>query len=139
MKAKKLGDAWVIRLETGELLIASLQAFCEKEHIRAGAVAGIGTCRNPTLAFFDWKKKEYETRTLPGDYEITGLSGNVGLFDGRVLVHLHATLGDAESRAWAGHLREAEILAVGEIFLTPLPGELVRRIDPESGLNLWEM
>lgn len=139
MKTRKLGGAWLIRLDTGEPIVASLQAFAEKEKIQAGAVTGIGTCRNPILAFFDWDKKEYRARTLAGDFEITGLSGNVGLFEGRAFVHLHATLGDAEFRARAGHLREAETLAVCEIVLTPLPGELVRRIDPETGLNLWEI
>jgi len=139
MKTKRLGQTWLVRLDTGEPVVASLQAFCEKEKIPAAAVSGIGTCRNPTLAFFDWEKKEYHARTLTGDFEITGLAGNVSRFEDRAFVHLHAILGDPEFRAWAGHLREAETLAVCEIVLTPLPGGLVRRIDPKTGLNLWEV
>ncbi|MHB8053949.1 MAG: PPC domain-containing DNA-binding protein [Candidatus Aminicenantales bacterium] len=139
MKTKAAGGTWIIRLETGEPIVASLQSFCEKEKIRAGAVAGIGTCRRPTLAFFDWDKKSYHAQTLPGDFEIAALTGNISVFEGRVLAHLHVTLGDADFQARAGHLREAETLAVCELIVTPLPGEIIRRTDPETGLNQWEL
>ena len=137
MKAKKIDEAWALRLDPGEPIAASIRDFCEKEKIRAGSLTGIGSCRNPTLGFFDWEKKAYHDRTLSGDFEIAGLSGNIGVFEGKALVHLHATLGDSELRAWAGHLREAETCAVCEIILRPLAGELIRQRDPETGMTPW--
>ena len=55
--------------------------------------------------------------------------------DGRPFVHAHAILGGRDFRAVAGHLREAEILAAGEVVLTVLPGKIVRKRDEKSGTN----
>ena len=52
---------------------------------------------------------------------------------GRPVVHAHAVLGGRDFKAVAGHLREAEILAAGEIVLTVLPGKIERTRDVKTG------
>ena len=135
MKISKIEGHQVLRLETGERIVETLTAFCGREGIEAGSFTGIGTCRGAELGFFEWERKAYVFKKFEGDFEITALVGNVSVFEGKPHVHAHITLGDREFRAWAGHLREAETLATCEIVLRPLPGELVRKTDPASGLN----
>lgn len=133
MRFRKIENRYFLRLEKGERIIKALTAFCAREGIKGASFTGIGTCRGAELGFFDWEKKAYHYKKFSGDYEISALIGNVSLLDGKPSVHAHITLGDSEFRAWAGHLREAETLAACEIVLNPLPVELRRVRDPESG------
>jgi len=135
MKIKRFGEGWVIRLETGERIVAALAAFCMKKKIRAGSFTGIGTCRGAELGFFDWEKKKYRFKKLGGDYEITALVGNISVLEGQAFVHAHVTLGGRDFRPWAGHLKEAETLATCEIVLTPFRAELLRIHDAASGTS----
>ena len=83
-------------------------------------------------------ERNYRFRTLAGDFEIASLTGNVSLSEGKPFLHLHVVLGDAESQAWAGHLKEAEVLAACEIILMPLTAPLGRVVDPETGIKRIE-
>jgi hypothetical protein len=47
---------------------------------------------------------------------------------------VHCVLSRRDGSAVAGHLIEAEVRPTAEVFITDSPGELHRRIDPESGL-----
>jgi len=136
MRFRKTGDVYIVRLDSGERIIETLSALCTMEGIRAASITGIGTCVEAELGSLDWETKTHRPRKLAGHFEITALIGNVSVQDGRPLVHLHATLADAECRAFSGHLHEAVIKATGEIIITLLPGELQRRKDPVTGLNL---
>jgi len=136
MKHKKLKEVYVIRLKTGERIVEKLVEFCAKAKIEAGYLSGIGTCRGAELGFFDWQTKKYSFKKFKGDYEITSFDGNISLFNGRPFLHAHIVLGDRHFHSWSGHLKEAEVLATAEIFLTKLKGKLRREKSKPSGLNL---
>lgn len=133
MKERADGPVWILRLDPGDSIVRSLTAFAARKKIGGAAVSGIGSCRNPELGFFEMGKRDYRFRTLAGDFEIASLTGNVSLSEGKPFLHLHIVLGDAESQAWAGHLKEAEVLAACEIVLTPLAAPLGRAVDPDTG------
>ena len=135
MTYRRAGNRYVLRFETGDRLIASLADFCGKRGIGAGTFTGIGSCRRAELGFFDPKKKKYAFKTFRGPREIASLLGNISVMDGRPFVHAHAVLGRRDFRAISGHLREAEILAAGEVILTVLPGRIGRERDERSGTN----
>jgi len=138
MRFRKAGGVYIVRLETGERIIETLTALCIREGIRAASISGLGTCGEAELGYLDWETKAHRLKKFEGHFEIASLLGNVSVFEGTPLVHLHITLADAECRAFSGHLHEAEIKATGEIIITPLAGELRRRKDPSTGLNLIE-
>ena len=138
MRFHKAGDAYIVRLETGERIIETLTALCSAESIGAAAVSGVGTCVRAELGSLDWESKTHRRRLIEEHCEIAALVGNVSRQEGRPVVHLHATLADAECRAFCGHLHEAVIQATAEIIVTILPGELSRSKDPATGLNLIE-
>lgn len=138
MKHKKAGSTYIIRLDRGEKVIETLTRFCEKRKVRFAHFQGIGTCRRAELGFFQMEKGRYKFKKLPGDYEITSLTGNVSPLDGKPFIHAHIVISGSDFLARGGHLKEAEVLATCEIVLCPLPAALVRKPDPGSGLNLWE-
>ena len=68
--------------------------------------------------------------------EVTALLGTVSYKDGQVHLHLHVTLADADLRARGGHLNKLVISGTCEMFLRTLPGQLSRRPDEATGLNV---
>jgi hypothetical protein len=138
MKERADGQLWILRLDPGEMIVRALTGFAARKKLGGGSLSGIGSCRNPELGFFEMGEGAYRFRTLAGDFEIASLTGNISLSGGKPLVHLHVVLGDVESQAWAGHLKEAEVLATCEILLTPFAGPLGRGADPETGIKRIE-
>jgi len=133
---KKIGATTVIRLERGEKVIETLLAFCEREKIRGGYFNGLGAADEVELAHFSLAMKEYKILKLSGQFEITGLHGNISTMDGKPYIHSHVTLGDNEFRSLCGHLKEAVVSATCEIILVGLEAGIGRAKDPEIGLNL---
>lgn len=134
----KRGSLYLIRLQTGEGIIESLTAFCQRHKIKAAVFQGIGTCCRAELGYFRLSKKSYSFRTFRGDYEIASLQGNVSLLAGKPFVHAHIVLGGPDFASRSGHLKEALVQATCEVVLRPLPSGLRRKPDPATGLNLWD-
>ena len=70
--------------------------------------------------------------------ELTSLLGTVTEKGGKPYLHLHATFCDANMLSHGGHVNELHISATCEMILRLLPGEVGRRQDEVTGLNLFE-
>jgi predicted DNA-binding protein with PD1-like motif len=49
---------FVVVLETGEEIVASLQQFVEREDVHTASFTAIGALSDAVLLYFDWQKKE---------------------------------------------------------------------------------
>ena len=136
MDFKRFGQAYVLRLEQGEEIVAALRRFCQEQGIAGGWVMGIGTVRQATLSYYVLAEGIYRHVELTGDHEITSLVGNISVMEGEVFPHLHATLSDAGFNLHGGHLSAGVISATGELVVTPFGETLDRRLFPESGMRL---
>lgn len=135
MAFKNRGGTFIVSLESGDKIVESLGRICGKENIRAAWLNGIGLCRDPEIGFFDVRAGSYVFKRFEGEFEITALTGNVALFEGRPFIHAHVVLGGRDMATYSGHLREAEVSAACEILITPLPGVLERAAEPGSPLK----
>ncbi len=75
MKYKRAGDAYVLKLEPGDEIHASVAEFAKKEKIRLAAVAAIGSVTDPTIGYYSVRTKEYYRREFHGEFEIVGCKG----------------------------------------------------------------
>ncbi len=132
------GDYIVLRLEKGDEVFSCIKQICEKKLVRLGTVTGIGAINHLEMGLYDVSKKEYFKNTLDKDLEITSLMGNVSKKDGETYLHVHITAADREGKVWGGHLNQAIVSATGEIFIHSIYGNVERREDDETGLNLME-
>lgn len=139
MRHKKINSTYIIRLERGERVIEKLLGFCEQQRIKAGCFSGLGACSEVELGHFNFTSKNYNILKLSGQYEIASLHGNISSMEGKCYLHAHIAVGDEKFQSWSGHLREAVVSATAEIFLVSLDGELARKKDPETGLNLLDI
>lgn len=126
---------YVLRLEPGEELVGSLCAFGQERGIHAGWVTGLGSVDHAVLGFLDPKERVYLKRTFDERLEIGNLTGNLGLSGDQVVAHLHAVLSPRELLAYAGHLHEARVAVVAELFVVGMQGSIQRVVDPATGFG----
>jgi predicted DNA-binding protein with PD1-like motif len=136
MEFAQFGSVYVIRLAPSEDVMASLRAFAERRALRGAYFQAIGAFSRVRLRFFDVGQKQYRDHELGQQVEVVSLLGSVARDDGRVVLHVHATVADAASRTYSGHLSEGVVRPTLEVFLTALDGELRRRRDADTGLAL---
>lgn len=114
------GDGrYVMRLDPGEDLIGSLRQFAAEESIVAGCITGIGSTSQVTLGFLDPETGEYEKRRFEEAMEVGNLTGTISIEaeDEKPFVHLHGVFAPRELLAYTGHVHEAKVGAVMEIFV----------------------
>ncbi len=138
MEYRCFGDTYVIRMDRGEEIVSTLAALCEQENIRLASVEAIGAVDRALVGLYDVGEKEYHKREFREPMELTSLLGTVTEKDGKPYLHLHATLCDANMQTHGGHVNELYISATCEMILRLIPGEVGRRPDEDTGLNLFQ-
>jgi predicted DNA-binding protein with PD1-like motif len=136
MKYHHFGSGrYVLRLDPGEEVVASLVEFAGQRGITAGWISGLGSLDHAVLGFLDPDEKVYLKRTFDERLEIGTLTGNVGVDeDGKPFVHVHAVLSPRELLAYTGHLHEGKVGVVAEVLVIAMQGRMVRALDAASGM-----
>ena len=138
MQYAKFDSAYIVRIDRGEELVATLTDFCRNQSIRLGSVSGLGATNDVTIGLFETEMKTYHSTRLQGNHEITHLSGNISTKEGDVYLHLHATLSDKTYHAFGGHLNSAIISGTCEIHINVIDGQVERAFNKDIGLNLYK-
>ncbi|HLJ59229.1 MAG TPA: PPC domain-containing DNA-binding protein [bacterium] len=139
MDAQRFGRCRVMRLDPGDEIMATLLDFATHEGLGGATVHGIGAFSRVGLRYFDIKEKRYKTRTLDEQVEVVSLLGSIGLDRNGPVIHIHASVSDAQTCTHSGHLSEGIVRPTLELFLTMLDGELRRKKDPDTGLELLDL
>ena len=138
MEYRKFSQGYVLRLDPGEEIVASLTRLVEQEQVQLGSVTAIGAANDVTIGIFSTQEKQYHARRYQGDYEISALVGNVTRKEGDPYLHLHITIGNpVTGEVHAGHLTSATISATLELFLQVWDGQVGREFSDQVGLNLF--
>ncbi|MDD4494155.1 MAG: DNA-binding protein [Eubacteriales bacterium] len=138
MEFRRFGNKYVLRLDKGEEVVASLKNICEEQKITLGWIKGIGAVNKVRIGLFKTDVKEYSSKELTGYFEITSLLGNVSTMNGEVYLHLHVNVGDDEYKTYGGHLNYAVVSATAEIEIEAIDSVVERKFSDEVGLNLYE-
>lgn len=139
MKYKKINSIYLIRIDKDEKIIASLTEFIDKEKVKAGYFSGVGAVSHCTTKLYNYEKKEYIEQNFQEKMEITSLTGNIALFNGKPVIHAHINLGDSEMNIRGGHLQEAVVGSTCEIVLNVFDMEIKRKPDEDTGLNILDL
>ena len=139
MQSKRITDGFVVKLNRGEQLVDSLIKFARQEKVDSGSVTGIGAVTNVTLGYFDREQKKYLEKRFEEVYELVSLVGSIATINYQPILHLHIIISDRNYKVYAGHLLSAEVAVTGEIFVRAYPEPLLRKKDPQFGLNLLDL
>jgi uncharacterized protein len=130
------GRIFILRFERGDAFVESLTRFAGEQKTSSARIEGIGAFTEARLGFYDLERKDYDRFSVDEGTEVLSLLGNVTLKDGRPWVHAHVALSRRDGSAVGGHLFEGLVAATLEVFVSEIPGELVREKDDEVGLAL---
>jgi predicted DNA-binding protein with PD1-like motif len=138
----KLGRRYVLVLERGEELMSEVQAFAERERLRAAEFTAIGAVAAAKLVAFDPDRREYLDIADPGQTELVSLNGRITLPKdadpanppSERQLHVHCVLSREDGSTIAGHVLELVIRPTCEVFVTESTEHIARREDPDSGL-----
>jgi predicted DNA-binding protein with PD1-like motif len=139
MKYFVLGSTYLVRLDAGDKVMASLTSLCERDRIGAGVFSGLGAVSEAEIGYFDTSSKDYSTITIWGPAEVVSLLGNVSVKDGRPFLHAHIALADRTYGVRGGHLKEAVVAATVEVTLTRFFEEIGRTKDAGSGVDILDL
>lgn len=139
MRYARLGEAFLLRIFTGEEIVGSVTDFARAHSIDAAEVSGIGAAYDVVLGYFDRGTKEYERHAVEGEVEIVSLLGNISIREGQPFPHLHANVSGRDFRPHAGHLFEAKAGATCEVVVRPMKGYAQRTKDEATGLFLLDL
>lgn len=143
MDYRRFGDAYYIRIDKGDEIVASVVGLCEREGIRSATFSGIGGCDTAEIQVFDPERGAFEGRTIEGMLELVSIMGNVKQEgDGSLSWHAHALFAYEDASGQhvlaAGHLKSAVVLYTAEIELRPVVGGTIGALlDPETGSSFW--
>lgn len=132
------GDRFVLSINNHEEIVDALAAFCKDQGILCGEVSGLGAVNTATLRFLDPATKKYVDKTFDEQMEISSLVGNISEKDGEVYLHVHVNLGRSDYSVIGGHLLCCTINGACELIVTRFHCQVDRRLDEETGLNLYD-
>ncbi len=135
MEHRRTPYRYVLRLDSGEEIVAALKSFAARENVRAGAFSGIGAARDLELGYFVRPTKTYVRRAFPGEWEILALTGNFSDLEGEAFPHPHVVIGGEDFAAHGGHLFQGTVTVTCEIHLVTDPDAIRRLKRPDLGFN----
>ena len=128
VEIKLAENEYLLSIEAGEKLVDSIKNFCKKKNVEAAVFNGIGGVG----------EIQYGTTTMEGynkaiankfpAYEFI-FQGNVSKIDetNEIKVHPHGNWYDSEFKSYGGHVFEADVTIVVEVYIKIYPGVKIRR------------
>ena len=92
MEYRKFGDAYIVRLDRDEEILAQLKIFAEKEQVKLASVTGLGAVKDFTVGVFDSSAKAYKSNRFQGVYEIVSLVGTINTMNDAFYCHPNDTI-----------------------------------------------
>jgi uncharacterized protein len=139
MRYARLGDAFLVRIHTGEEIVGAITEFARAQSIDAAEISAIGAAYGVTLGYFDRATKQYERKAVDEEVEIISLLGNLAMKEGQPFAHLHASVSGRDFRPYAGHFFEGRAGATCEVVIRPMKGYAQRTRDDATGLFLLDL
>lgn len=138
MRIRAFNGGYLIRLELGEEVTASLEGFLTEKEIHAGSVTGLGGVKDAELGYFDLPTKTYQRKVVEGNLELIHYGGNITLLDGKPFIHAHAVVSGPDFKPSSGHFFSARVAITGEFVIRPADWEVDRKLDGHLGLKLMD-
>ena len=133
------GGRYVLSLDNHVEVSAAIKAFCEEKGIYAGTVYGLGAVNKAIFRYLNPETMKYVDKTFEEQMEITNLTGNISSKDGQVYLHLHITASRSDYSCIGGHLLTAWISGACELIVEAFDATIGRRLDPDLGINLYDL
>ena len=127
---------YTIVFRKGDEALSGLTDFAIAHKVEDAHFTAIGAESAATLAWLDLPKKIYHRIPVTQQAEVLSLIGDVAMFNGKPIVHMHTVLGKSDGTTVGGHVFELHVNPTLEVFMTVNTTPLKKRADDASGMKL---
>ncbi|MEM0271145.1 MAG: DNA-binding protein [Thermoprotei archaeon] len=140
MPVGALGRVVVFGLKPQEDVLPRILSVAQERSIDYALVQAIGTLSRVVLGYYDGETKKYVTKELEDHLELVSCLGSLAKdSSGKQVLHLHASVADRQMNVLGGHLIEARVGYLVEVYLNEMAGtELVKVYDESLGLMVFK-
>jgi predicted DNA-binding protein with PD1-like motif len=117
-------------------VLSGLTDFAIAHKVSDAHFTAIGAVSGATLAWLDIPKKMYRRIAVNQQVEVLSLIGDIAVFNGVPVVHMHAVLCKQDGSTVAGHVFELISNPTVEVFMTVDKTPLGKKADDVSGMRL---
>lgn len=128
----------VLRFDPDEEAVSGIISYCEQEQIKAAWVSMIGACKDVTLSYYNLQTKEYEDLKRYANLEVLPVIGNISTLNHKTIMHIHGSFSDKSFNVIGGHVKTLIVSATLEVRIEIFEGEIIRKPDEFTGLNLMD-
>jgi uncharacterized protein len=127
---------YVLIFAQGDEVRSGLTEFAQKHDVKTAHFSAIGDATSAKFGFFDYDRKMFKVIPITQPSEVSSFNGNIAMFNGKQVVHVHATIATEDGTTRGGHLLELVTGPTLEVFLTVEPTTLNKKVNPKFGAAL---
>jgi predicted DNA-binding protein with PD1-like motif len=125
----------IIFLKDDEVM-SGLTDFAIAHKVSDAHFTAIGAVSGATLAWLDIPKKMYRRIAVTQQVEVLSLIGDIAVFNGVPIIHMHTVLCKPDGSTVGGHVFELITNPTVEVFMTVNTTPLTKKADDASGMKL---
>lgn len=137
MEYRRFGNKIIARIDKGEGILTTIKEISLKENIKLASVQALGATDEFTVGVYKVDEKKYYVNEFKGYFEIVSLTGTINTMDGEFYTHIHMSAGNDKGEVFGGHLNKAIVSATCEMVIDIIDGNVDRKYDEETGLNVF--
>ena len=117
------GPVHLLSFSEGDDLLGSLTTFAETNGILGASITFLGSVSHADLAWYDPDAGDYRSIVLDEQLEVASGTGNISLYEGTPMVHIHGVFTDSTGNARGGHINAGTKVFAVEATIHELSGE----------------
>lgn len=137
MEYRRFGNKIIARIDKGEEILTTIKEISLKENIKLASVQALGATDDFTVGVYKVDEKKYYANEFKGYFEIVSLTGTINTMNGEFYTHIHMSAGNDKGGVFGGHLNKAIVSATCEMVIDIIDGNVDRKYDEETGLNVF--
>jgi len=141
MKVKLLSTSgqvktYVLVFAKGDEVMSGLMEFAQKYNVKSAHYQAIGDALSAKIGVYDYSHKQFKVIPITEPSEVTSLTGDIAVLNGKPAPHSHLNLAAADGSVRGGHLLELVIGPTLELFMTVEPTPLYKKRNAEFDANV---
>jgi hypothetical protein len=97
---------YVLIFSNGDEAVSGLTEFAAGHHVKSASYTAIGDAVSVKVGWYDYNRKMFKVIPINRPCEVTSLTGDIAVYNGKPVAHSHINLADEEGNSHGGHLLE---------------------------------
>lgn len=134
--SKGTADTYLLVFSKGDEVVSGLTEFALKYNVKSAHYTAVGDASSAKVGWYDSSRKMFKVIPIPEPSEITSLTGDIAVFNGKPVAHTHVNVATADGISHGGHLLQMLVGPTLEVIVTVEPTPLYKKLDAASGAGV---